>query len=79
MRSIRNILFGVVILVVVFLAGAYILPAQVTVSRDIVINAPAEKVFPHINDLRRFEAWWPWGVLDSEVKMVFSGAEVGKG
>ncbi len=79
MRSIRNILFGVIILVVVFLAGAYILPSQVAVSRDIVINAPAEKVFPHINDLRKFQAWSPWGALDSEVKMVFSGAEVGKG
>ncbi len=79
MRIIRNILFGTVILIVVFLAGAYILPSQVAVSRDIVINAPASKVFPHVNDLRKFQAWSPWGAVDADMKMVFSGAEVGKG
>ncbi len=79
MRFIRNILFGLVIIIVVFLAGAYVLPSKVSVSRDIVINAPAAKVFPHVNDLRKFQAWSPWGSLDSEIKLVFSGAEVGKG
>lgn len=79
MRFTRNIVFGIVILIVVFLAGAYALPQQVSVSRDIVINAPASKVFPHINDLRKFQAWSPWGSIDSEMKLVFSGAEKGKG
>lgn len=79
MRFIRNILFGLVIIIVVFLAGAYVLPSKVSVSRDIVINAPAVKVFPHVNDLRKFQAWSPWGSQDPEIKLVYSGAEVGKG
>ncbi len=79
MSFIRNMLFAVVILIVVFLAGAYVLPAQVSVSRDIVIDAPAAKVFPHLNDLRKFQVWSPWAAIDSDMKTVYSGAEKGKG
>lgn len=79
MRFTRNLFFAIVILIVAFLAGAYVLPSQVSVSRDIVINAPAAKIFPHMNDLRKFQAWSPWGSIDSEMKLVYSGAEVGKG
>jgi len=75
----RNILFSIVILIVVFLAGAYVLPATVSVSRDIVINAPVGKIFPHVNDLKKFQVWSPWAVLDSDMKVVYSGAENGKG
>jgi len=79
MRLIRNILFSIVILIVVFLAGAYVLPAKVSVSRDIVINAPVASVFPHVNDLRKFQQWSPWAVIDTDMKVVYSGAETGKG
>ncbi len=79
MRFIRNILFGFVILIVVFLAGAYVLPSTVSVSRDIVINAPVDKVFPHVNDLKRFQVWSPWAAVDSDMKVVYSGTENGKG
>lgn len=79
MRLIRNILFSLVILIVIFLAGAYVLPAKVTVSRDITINAPAARVFPHMNDLRKFQNWSPWAGIDVDMKLVFSGAEKGKG
>ncbi|HFC04719.1 MAG TPA: hypothetical protein ENJ55_03345, partial [Rhizobiales bacterium] len=79
LRVVKYVLFGIVLLIVVFLAGAYVLPSKVIVSRDILINAPAAKIFPQINDLRKFQAWSPWGRIDPEMKLVFSGAEKGKG
>jgi len=79
MRLIRNIFFTIVIMIVIFLAGAYALPDKVSIAREIQINAPAEKVFGHVNDLRKFQAWSPWAVIDSDMKVVYSGAEFGKG
>ena len=79
MRFIKNVLFAVVILIVVFLAGAYVLPSRVDVSRDIVVSAPISKIFPHVNDLRKFQVWSPWAVIDSDMKVVYSGTTKGKG
>ena len=47
--------------------------------RDIAINAPADKVFAHVNDLRKFQVWSPWAVIDTDMKVVYSGSETGKG
>ena len=79
MRLVRNILFSIVILIIIFLAGAYVLPTKVSVSRHIVINAPVARVFPHVNDLRKFQVWSPWAVIDGDMKIVYSGAPLGKG
>jgi len=79
MRLIRNIFFSIVILIIIFLGGAYALPEKVSVVRDIEINAPADKVFAYVNDLRKFQMWSPWATIDTEMKVVYSGAETGKG
>lgn len=44
--------FSVVALVVV--GGGMLMPSQVRVSRDLVINAPPEKIFPHVANLKAF-------------------------
>jgi hypothetical protein len=52
---------------------------EFAVSRQIKISAPAEQVFPHINELRKWEAWNPWGNLDPNCKMNYSGPPAGVG
>ena len=68
---------GVVVLVVV--GGGMLMPSQVSVSRDLVINAPAEKIFPHVANLKAFNKWSPWADIDPAMKVEFSGAEDGVG
>jgi len=68
---------GVVLLVVV--GGGMLMPSQVSVSRDLVINAPAEKIFPHVANLKAFNKWSPWADMDPDMKVAFSGAEDGIG
>lgn len=68
---------GVVALVVV--GGGMLMPSQVRVSRDLVINAPPEKIFPHVANLKAFNKWSPWADLDPDMKVEFSGAEDGVG
>lgn len=49
------------------------------VSRQIKIAASREHVFPHVNELRNWEAWNPWGPLDPNCKMTYSGPPAGVG
>lgn len=73
------------LLVVVLLAVAGVLgyattkPDQFRVERSIAIKAPAEKIFPHINNFHQWEAWSPYEKLDPAMKRTFSGAESGVG
>jgi uncharacterized protein YndB with AHSA1/START domain len=48
-------------------------------SRAAKISAPPEKVFPHINNLHKWEAWSPWAKLDPNAKNSFAGADSGVG
>ena len=36
-----------------------------------------EKIFPHVNELRNWEAWNPWAKLDPNCKMTYSGPPAG--
>lgn len=54
-------------------------PDEFIVARSVIINAPAEKVFPHINDHHNWEAWSPWAKLDPNMKSEITGAAAGQG
>lgn len=42
-------------------------------EKSIVINAPAEKVYSHINSTKSFNEWNPWMKLDPNLKLTYSG------
>jgi hypothetical protein len=71
----RFLLVLLILLAVIGLA----LPSSVRVEREIVIQAPVEQVFPHVNSMRRFHAWSPWTATDPSTTYVFEGPEVGVG
>lgn len=52
------IVLGVVLVVVI--VGGLVRGGEWSVSRSIVIDAPPEEVHPHINNLKRWEAWSPF-------------------
>ena len=79
MRILKWILGILVVLVVVFVAGAFLLPKNVEVARSIEIDAPAADVFPHVNSLKAGETWSPWLGRDPEVQLAYSGPEAGVG
>ena len=64
------------ILLIVVVAGQ---PGEFVVSRQITMAAPPDLVFPHINELRNWEAWNPWGSLDPNCKMTYEGPSAGAG
>ena len=70
---------AVVLFVGVVLAVASTKPAIFRVERSIHVNAPADKIAPHINDLKKWGSWSPWEKVDPDMKREYSGAETGVG
>ncbi len=79
MKLFKKFLIGLFLFLVSLLVISFVLPASVSVSRSIVINAGPEKVFPQINNLKNFQKWSPWDKRDPGIKLVFSGPEQGVG
>jgi Polyketide cyclase / dehydrase and lipid transport len=54
-------------------------PDTFRIQRTASIKAPPDKIFPFINDLRRFNTWNPYEKKDPALKGSYSGAASGKG
>lgn len=65
-----------IVLLIVVIAGR---PDEFMVSRQAEIAAPPEQIFPHVNELRQWEAWNPWGKLDPNCRMIYDGPAAGAG
>ena len=74
-----KILIAVVIFIGIFLTYVALKPAAQTISRELVINATPEKIFPYINNSKKMDEWMPWKESDPGVKMQYSGPEEGVG
>ncbi|MGE3315915.1 MAG: SRPBCC family protein [Planctomycetaceae bacterium] len=73
------ILIAVGVLLAAFLLTAALKSPDFRVSRTLTIDAPASAIFPHVNDLHRWEAWSPYDKRDPSMKRIYEGAESGVG
>ncbi len=71
--SVVGALVVALVLVIAFLPGGY------SVTRSAVIAAPAEQVFPLVNNFHNWESWSPWAKLDPEMELTFHGPDAGEG
>jgi hypothetical protein len=74
-----KILIGLAVVIVVFLIVVAVQPSSYRVARSVVITAPADAVFPHMNDLRKWAVWNPWGKADPNMKLTYAGPASGVG
>ena len=75
----KTILIAIPIVVVVLLIIVAMQPSAYRVTRSLAIAAPQEAVFPHMNELKKWEAWNPWGKADPNMKLTYSGPASGVG
>jgi len=54
-------------------------PDTFRVQRSAIIEAPPERIFPFLEDFRKFTAWSPYEKLDPDMARTFSGPSRGKG
>lgn len=76
---IKMIVIGVVVLIAVLAFVVSRQPEEYSVTRSLLINAPASTIFAEVNDFHRWENWSPWAKLDPNAKTEFSGAPSGTG
>lgn len=76
---IKIILLALVAAVAILLIYAATRPDSFRVERSANIKAPAEKIFPNLNDFNKWGAWSPWEKLDPNMQRTHGGAPSGKG
>lgn len=79
MRFLKRLIVGLVVLLAVLAAIAFVLPREISVSRSIRIEAPPEVVFPLVNNLQAFTTWSPWQAMDPAMTQSFEGPPEGVG
>ncbi len=79
MKIIKYLLLGFIALIIVLGVVGIFLPDTQHVERQIAIDAPADEIFPYVNDFRKFNEWSPWAKIDPQTKYTFSGPESGVG
>lgn len=78
-KFILGVVYTLIALLVIFMGGAYVLPGEAVVERQIIIAAPPEKVFAIVSDLKRFKEFSPWAEIDPGLHYSFEGPEHGIG
>ena len=68
---------AIAIVIVLILASTK--PATFSLRRSAMVQAPAEAIFPLINDFHQWAKWSPWENRDPAMKRDYSGVESGKG
>jgi hypothetical protein len=76
---IKKILLGFATLVAAILILAAFQADTYRVERSITIAASPAELFPHVNDLRKTQAWSPWTKLDPSAKITYEGPAAGVG
>lgn len=71
------VVFALIVVAILGLASTK--PNEFRVVRSATIAAPPEKVFPLVNDFRRWMEWSPWEHKDPNLKRTYSGAAGGVG
>ena len=74
-----KILIGVVVVLALLVILIATRPAEFHVARSTKILALPAAAFHHVNELKRWEAWNPWGKLDPAMKLTYDGPEAGQG
>lgn len=75
----ESIIVSLILFVVVLLIYAATKPNTFRLQRSTTINAPADRVFPFINDFHTWASWSPWEKKDLAMKKTHRGASQGKG
>lgn len=76
---IKKVFTGFGALVILVLIFAALKSPEMKVSREIVLNATPEAIFPYINNSKKSYEWMPWAEGDPGLEMNYSGPPEGVG
>lgn len=78
MKKLFKILGLIILLLLAFvLVTGIFVEKKVHLERSVVINAPKEKVWSHVNTLHGMHDWNPWRELDPNMQISYKGNQDG--
>jgi hypothetical protein len=79
MKLLKKIGFGILGLFVLLLIVGFLLPSEVHIEKSQVIDAPVDRIFRNVYDLRNWEKWSPYKKMDPLMEFSYSNPPVGVG
>src|ERR1044072_6930095 len=76
---VKKILIAIVVLVAGFAGYVALQPPELRIERTATIAAPPSAVFPHVKELKAWDAWSPWAKIAPTAKVTFEGPAAGNG
>ncbi len=74
-----QIFVGLLVVIAIFITVVVMQPSDFRITRSLLIAAPTSTIFPHVNNLHKFNEWNPWAKIDPASKSTFEGAAEGEG
>jgi hypothetical protein len=75
----KKIGIAVVVAVALLLGVIAMQPNDFVIERSTTMAAPAEVIFPFVNDFHNWVAWSPWEKMDLTMKKTYEGPDQGTG
>jgi len=75
MKALKIVGIIVLILIVIIIVLGLIAPKSYLVERAVVINAPKDLVFTHVQYWKNWEAWSPWSEKDTTMTTSIEGTD----
>jgi hypothetical protein len=75
----RKVLLGLLAGIAIATILIALQPSEFRVSREALIDAPADLVIAEIEDFRRWQTWSPWERLDPGMERTYGGSAAGVG
>ncbi|TAG79177.1 MAG: polyketide cyclase [Burkholderiales bacterium] len=76
--ALKFITYLIGLVLVVLLAG-FLLPSTYSAQRSVTINAPADKVYPLVANVKAWKGWTVWNQRDPNMQLSYAGPESGVG
>lgn len=75
MKILKNILIGLVVIIIIALISALFIKKEYSVERDIIINKPKDSVYSYIKYLKNQNNYSKWASMDVNMKKEFKGTD----
>lgn len=79
LKLLKWILIGVVALALLLLGGGLLLKPNFSVTRQVDVNASADKLYGLVADPREWKRWSVWNQRDPAMQITYSGPDSGTG
>ncbi len=79
MRFLRRLVFLIFLILGFFFILSFFLPDKASLERSVVVDAPQQKVFNQVNELKNWEKWSPFSQADPTINIAYEGKTVGEG